>query len=169
MIRIALALCVSISVKASVVRTGYNHAGLEEAIALYDKVIKSQEFEVLSRELDALETDNKVYERFYLGWEVGYGLPDGVHNFNLELSYPTDSLTIAYVYIGFPTIYFNPTHLKKSSIPQVVGTLCHEYAHLLGYRHTLELYEYRIQTVPYKIGSICETIARNYYSAELSE
>lgn len=169
MIRIALFLCIIGSCWASTVEVGYDRIGLNEALRLYDRVVNSEEFELISRQLIAFESDNKVYERFQRGWEVGYGLPDGRHNFNLETANPKDKLTIAYVYFGYPTIFYNPRYLNTSSIFEIVGTICHEYAHLLGYRHTLELYEYRVLTVPYQIGYACETIARNIYSSELKE
>jgi hypothetical protein len=107
------------------------------------------------------DINERVYSRIMSGEETRNVISDGVWNLNLRLKFIFSPSTIAYTTVGSPMINISRRYWRVSSDAKMAGTICHEYMHKVGYVHSFNATPDRPFTVPYGIGSICETVYSN--------
>jgi hypothetical protein len=105
-----------------------------------------------------LESNSSVYEKLMSGREILSSSSDGVWNFSLRNRWLFRSNVSAYTYSNDVFIYFNSRYFSRASDAEIAGTLCHEYAHKLGYVHPSRATPSRPFSVPYAVGDICEAL-----------
>jgi hypothetical protein len=100
----------------------------------------------------------ETYKKIMSGEEKLTPKVDYKWNLSLSIRSLMSRTTVAYTESGSPTIYFNSKFYNVHSDAKVAGTICHEYTHKLGYGHDKKPTPLRPYTIPYMVGSYCESI-----------
>jgi hypothetical protein len=113
------------------------------------------------------QTNFQIYEKIISGQELLDPRIDYKWQLNLNLKWLFNLSTRAYTQFNSPEIFINSRYYNNSLDAELAGTICHEYVHKVGYRHTKQYNEMRRYSVPYAVGDICELIYANNYGAEI--
>jgi hypothetical protein len=100
---------------------------------------------------DTKDSNEVVYQKIRASSEVF----NKCNNYLMELEYQWDSNSgrvLGWTYPTVKTVWFNYKNFDSRSDSGIVGTICHEYLHKLGYGHSSAK---SYASVPYAVGTIC--------------
>ena len=103
---------------------------------------------------DTKDSNEVVYQKIRASSEVF----NKCNNYLMELEYQWDSNSgrvLGWTYPSVKTVWFNYKNFDPRSDSGIVGTICHEHMHKLGYGHSSAK---SWASVPYAVGTICAEI-----------
>jgi len=141
------------------------------AVELMKQVIASEKFKnaVLNHTYNGQKTfvdndgysNSQIYQIILEGAEIiGNKTKNNTLDVELELYYALTN-TVGYTYSNSPRIWMNTKYFDTFSPSSVAGNLMHEWLHKLGFGHSSTWTESRDYSVPYAIGRIMSSMARN--------
>lgn len=148
-------------------------AKILQAAELVREVIASREFRnaVINHTYNGRKTfiDNRglTNTQIYLMMLQGAEqlLPDSNNAMDVELElYYQSNATIGYTMPSTSRIWMNTKYFDSYEPYQVAGNLIHEWLHKLGFTHSSEYNSARPYSVPYAIGYIVRSMARENYT-----
>lgn len=101
-------------------------------------------------------TNEQVYEKLMAGSELG-SLPDNIWNLPIALERGGRG-TLGWTYPSTTQIWFNSRYFDGREDSGLSGTICHEYAHKVGFGHAYKSTASRPYSVPYAVGTICSLL-----------
>lgn len=86
------------------------------------------------------------------------------HTWNMKLSIaPLSRGVLGQTSPSTPWVTITSAGFDKREDSGLVGTLCHEHAHKLGFGHPFKSTKTRPQSVPYSLGTICAQVHKAMY------
>lgn len=154
-----------------------HQAKLTEALELSERVIKSEEFShsILKFEYQEKKqfADNSSHSNLQvlsfiaIGAEILEKVSDKEMNLEVEHWIPRfPTSTTGYTSRGVRRIWINGNYLERASVPELAGTLVHEWMHKIGYEHDKKLTAKRPYSVPYGVGEIVVKIGNKLLNQE---
>jgi hypothetical protein len=70
--------------------------------------------------------------------------------------------TLGWTYPSIKKFYINSCGFNSRKDSGLAGTICHEYSHKLGFKHTSWRSSARPYSVPYSVGTICAELYEVY-------
>ena len=107
------------------------------------------------------DTNEIVLKKLLDGSEILNNDIDSTWDLSLNLAFILNPSVLAYTTMNKPDIYISRRYFISSQDATLAGTICHEYSHKLGYSHTKKATPTRPLSVPYAVGSICESLYIN--------
>jgi len=108
---------------------------------------------------DTTDSNETVYKKIRESSEVFHKCVD----YKWELEYQWDSNSkkvLGWTYANVKTVWFNYKNFDPRTDSGIVGTICHEHMHKLGYDHSSASSS---QSVPYAVGTICAELYDKMY------
>lgn len=150
--------------------TAPEKAKIQRAIELIKQVIISEEFKeaVLNHQYKAANkfannkglTNLEIYEKILRGAERLSPTVDYTMDLTLVAFY-RNAETVGYTVASTPKIYMNRKHFRKNTAAEVTTNIVHEWLHKLGFSHDKSETSKRRYSVPYAVGYIVRSIAKN--------
>jgi hypothetical protein len=144
-----------------------------QAAELVREVIGTREFRnaVINHTFNGQKTfvDNQglsntqIYLMILQGAERLSPAPNNTMDVELELYY-SSTTTIGYTRQSTSRIWMNTKYFDNYEPYQVAGNLTHEWLHKLGFTHSANYTSSRPYSVPYALGYIIRTMARELYT-----
>lgn len=76
--------------------------------------------------------------------------------------------TLGWTYPSVKKFWINSCNFEKRKDSGLAGTICHEYAHKLGFSHSYKWTASREYSVPYAVGTICAEIYNDLFNQSAS-
>lgn len=141
-----------------------HHDRLNRLLPITMKIVNSKYFklEVMNYKFaDTKDTNLEVYNRIMRSPEDFKDWDD--YNWDLSYRFTIDTSNncnlYGWTYQDSKTTWFNLCNFDKRNDASVVGTICHEQMHKLGYNHSTDT---SYNSVPYAVGGICEGLFYNF-------
>ena len=115
---------------------------------------------------DTTLTNEQVYEKIMLAREIG-GSVDHLAELEIIMEKIKCS-TLGYTYPNVKPFWINTCGFDSRKDSGLVGTMCHEWMHKLGFKHAVNYSVSRDYSVPYSVGTICAEIYDELSKAEVS-
>lgn len=138
-----------------------------------EKVINSNDFKIyildhsMNKQKNFLENNNKnnhqIYFNIMSGEEVLNPVKDNEWQLHLNKKFILSRSTLAYTDKKQKEIHFSSRYIENGDDASISGTICHEYAHKLGYGHDTKNTKQWPYTVPYAVGDICTSLYVNLF------
>ena len=103
--------------------------------------------------VDTELSNAEVYKALREGAELGSGA-DWTWNIQVAVESARCS-TLGWTYPDVQKFWINSCNFETRSDSGLVGTICHEYVHKLGFKHSVKWTAAREYSVPYAVGTIC--------------
>lgn len=103
---------------------------------------------------DTKDSNETIYQKIRASAEVF----NKCKNYKVELQYQWDSNSgkvLGWTYASVKTVWFNYKNFDPRADSGIVGTICHEHMHKIGYGHSSAK---SYASVPYAVGTICSEI-----------
>ncbi len=103
---------------------------------------------------DTKDANETVYQKIRASSEVF----NKCNNYKVELQYQWDSNSgkvLGWTFKTVKTIWFNYKNFDTRQDSGIVGTICHEHMHKIGYGHASAK---SYASVPYAVGTICSEV-----------
>lgn len=113
---------------------------------------------------DTTLSNEEVYKALREGAELDSS-PDWTWNVEVEISKARCS-TLGWTYPNVRKFWINSCGFEKRADAGLAGTICHEYAHKLGFKHDFQKTPGREFTVPYAVGTICAELFNQSESSQ---
>ncbi|HXH32599.1 MAG TPA: hypothetical protein VNJ01_17510 [Bacteriovoracaceae bacterium] len=143
---------------------------LDKAADLIKRVIATEAFrnKVLNHTYGGKKTfkDNggltnlQIYNKILAGAEKLQPSRDNEMDIEVELYYESANV-VGYTMTGSKRIYMNTKFFNSYTSVNVSGNMMHEWLHKLGFKHAVNYTYSRDFSIPYAIGNIVESLARN--------
>jgi hypothetical protein len=145
-----------------------HRAKLDESVAHFESALNHPLFEAAMRAFRAsaktprmLRTEGldqgEVLAELRRGWPRRKGRAAPVIGLRVELDPEVREGTIGCTVGG--EIFTRPTWFLESPPSDMAGHLAHEYAHIIGFKHSRERTPRRHLTVPYAVGELISEVA----------
>ncbi|GAB1376833.1 hypothetical protein MASR1M48_16850 [Lactococcus petauri] len=140
---------------------------MDRLFKVAEKVINSEEFKgrVYGAYYDKKRqfaqnnglTNEQIYQKAIEGAELS-GPIDFI--WQMDITYERGSRgVLGWTYPTEKRIWFNSRYFKTREDSGIVGTICHEQLHKLGFGHDFSSTKRRPYSVPYSIGTVCAELA----------
>lgn len=134
---------------------------LSKVAIITNKIVNSRELkaEVLNYKFsDTTDSNLVIYDKIIRGSEDFNECDD--YNWDLNYKFSTDECNVyGWTYKFSNKIWLNLCNFDKNSDASLSGTICHEYAHKIGYDHSADD---SYDSVPYAFGNICESLYHQF-------
>lgn len=143
---------------------------VQRAVEIIKQVIQTKEFRNRVYDFkhngrrqffDTTLTNEQVYQKLLDGAEELNGELDHEMDMDLEL-YTTWRDTVGYTYADTTRIWMNTKFFYVYTPAEVAGNLFHEWAHKLGFTHTVHQTPDRPYSVPYALGDLIEELGKKF-------
>lgn len=141
-----------------------HHDRLNRLLPITLKIVNSKPFrlEVMNFKFaDTTDTNAAIYNKILKSSEDFKPYSD--YNWDLSYRFTTDTSNgcnlYGWTYENSETTWFNLCNFDARNDSSIVGTICHEHMHKLGYNHSKDT---SYSSVPYAVGDICENLYYNF-------
>lgn len=149
--------------------SGAQEAKVLEAAELIKRVVASEEFKnrILNHKYNGKKTfvDNggltnaEIYKKILEGAEMLKPGNNNTMDLQLEL-YTANNIVVGYTMPNVIKVWMNSKFLNQNNSAEVTTNMMHEWLHKLGFKHAAEKTANRKYSVPYAVGYLTRTLAR---------
>lgn len=105
-------------------------------------------------------TNEQIYEVLMKGAELDSEVD---YIWQMDITYERGSRgVLGWTYTTTKRIWFNSRYFANREDSGIVGTICHEQAHKLGFSHDYKATARRPYSVPYAVGTVCAELSKEY-------
>lgn len=131
-------------------------------VQVTEEILNSIEFQELLLQQDLMGTKDSPSDvlNTLLNGAEGQSIRDCtwnlVYSFESRVPAEGEAKVLAWSLPQYPVVSINTYKFSERTPAEVVGTICHEQAHKLGYEHDSEATPARQYSVPYVVQKLCE-------------